>query len=493
MALASCLAVGSCGPAGADPSWIGDDAAVIHCAVAGKTHALPPLVTELPLPSPPTGLYARRLDPSALDDLGYQRDSIVCATLEAPSEEQVTAVSPSIERLSSARALADERASAGTDCICEAVAELGLRDLLPTCASRPLRSECAASEQEREQAAELVAPLRDALAELELPLVHWRLVGVADRPDRFATRSGDLIALHPGGSEVHVKGAKVVRRGNSDLIEALLQRDDVVAVVRQDSGRALLVVRVLDGRQLVLDHFAYARLGPELQLWIGHLDNAQIERYQQALAPPARPRETMLPALAGTLFEFDRGALERVDRGLMEATALVGPRYSAEREQHVVAPALVDRLAIQVPFGSEGEVLRARLALTTAGETWLEAFGDGELFMGLAGARAQDVSPEFAAADDDPGFVFRGQPIEGTVFAGLNALPAVLDEVEQAEPGSVVGARASWRVELPAGPLPGGLATRSGLAPLRERLSKRRHRLTASLSADVLDLELRPR
>src|SRR5690606_32475359 len=62
--------VSGCGVGKGTPEWIGSNAAVVRCTVAGPNLELPRLFDELPSPALPTGLYARTMDPIALDQLG---------------------------------------------------------------------------------------------------------------------------------------------------------------------------------------------------------------------------------------------------------------------------------------------------------------------------------------------------------------------------------------------------------------------------------------
>jgi hypothetical protein len=466
---------------------------MVQCVISGKNHRQSALVTELPVPAPPTGLYGRQLDPFALDDLGYQRDSAVCATLETPDEEEIAQARKSMDVLGRVRAAANKEAAIEGRCICQTLQELDSDDLIPLCVGRPTRMDCEVSEESIARAKEIITPVERALAEAHVPHVHWRLVGVADRPDRFAAWKSEIIKLHPGGSEVYVRGAPIVGRGNHELLEALFEIEEVQVVVRQDSGRALLVIRQMSRGQLVLDHFSYPRLGNNFQPIVSHLDNRQIQRYKLALERPAEQRKLLFDPSEGTIFEFDRSALDRLDRSLVEATVLEASRYSEAREVREVAPVLVDRMALQIPIGHDGEVLRAKLEFTTAGEAWLAKFGQEDLFANLHVLLDLDVEPTFTLGGKDPGFVLRGSPLEQSLFGGVNAMPALMEALDGAMAGSLDGTTKEWTLDIPAGPLPGELDTRPGLQRLRERLSKTPHRLSGKMSGPTLELELRPK
>ncbi|MBV1857887.1 MAG: hypothetical protein KUG77_05700, partial [Nannocystaceae bacterium] len=102
---------------GADPGalgWIDARASVVRCTSAGRDR-MPPVLLDVPAPEPPRGLYARMLDPMALDDLGFERDSVACAML-LPAEPDIGG---SIDALMSVRAKAGRAAvSAGGFCAC---------------------------------------------------------------------------------------------------------------------------------------------------------------------------------------------------------------------------------------------------------------------------------------------------------------------------------------------------------------------------------------
>jgi hypothetical protein len=158
---------------------------------------------------------------------------------------------------------------------------------------------------------------------------------------------------------------------------------------------------------------------------------------------------------------------------------------------------LVDRVAQQVPFGTEGKALHVRARLTDEGRQWLDA-APSKAIEAFTPLGQIDVAPSFTPADPlgvAKLFVLRGRPVEQITFAGASALPALLAAIGIAAPGSVDGKIDDFSVELPSGPLPGSFATRPGLEQLRERLSITPHGLEVERidGGRVLELELAPR
>ncbi len=502
MLLGLALVLAGCGVGKGAPQWIGSDAAVVRCTIAGRNLRLPRLLDAVPTPLPPTGLYAQTLDPIALEELGFERDRVVCASLQAPDDTAIESARVAIAELHRVREQVVSAArEQGGGCLCMQADRLDARGLLPGCLATPTESSCVPTAEQLAALATTLAPLREQLAATELPRVHWRLAGRTDRIGRFATRNSDVVGRHPGGSEVFVVGAPLPPRPGMGLLTSLLELEGVVAVVRQDSGRAVLVVRELDD-VLVLDHFAYGEsvgLEPDqvadLHGLLGHLDDAQISWFRAALAPPSSVRELQLDPRDGYLIEFDHAGLERVDRAMLVLAELgAGTGYDQTAELRSGPPLLVDRLTVQVAFGSEGERLLARLRLTDEGRRWL-ASGEGlDLRDAIVGLGAVEKTPEFEPATPGHRFMLRGQPLEQVLFAGPSAGPKLFAAIEAERPGSVEGEVDDFEVRIPSGPLPGGFEGRAGTNELREILTVVPHRLRGDMieGGRVLALEFEP-
>lgn len=474
--------------------WISDDAAVVRCTVAGSAYRLPDLAVELPAPSTPTGLYARVLDPMALDDLGYTRDATVCASLVAPSEVTLSEAKAGLEKVIAARAELDLEARKLGPCACEVARAIGKHDLLASCVGKPWERHCIAKEFEKQDMEKLVAPLETALGEATVPRLHWRLAGPSDRPARFLARSGELLPRHSGGSKIYQRGEPVPERLNHVLISSLLEEDGVIAVVRQDSGTALLVMRIVNG-QLVLDHFRYPKVDESMLALLPHVDNAQVDDYRAALAAPAATRKLALDPKDGTLVELDRAALERVDEGLVLSSVLA-KAYSTEREQRSLPPVVFDRVTFQVPFGEQGETARAVLRLSEEGRTWVSGMGEDLIVNALDTVQVSALEPALAPGGRDPGFLSRGRSPDRIWFAGAHQFVEIVRAIEYAAAGSIRGSGAQWTLTIPSGPLPGEFFdTPEELKRLRERLSKRRHELGVQIDHEQgrVELTLEPR
>ena len=489
-----------CGVRKGAPEWIPNDAAVIRCTVSGPNLQLPKLLDELPTPKIPTGLLARSMDPIALDQLGFERDRPVCASLVSPPASEIERASEAIAELEEVRREVGRKVRELGSCRCTYAAAIDASGLVSGCVTQATDPNCVAQSDKVRELATILEPLYDQLGRTEVPRIHWRLAGRNDRPGRFAVLHDRLISRHPGGSEVFLAKTPLPPRHGTKLIAKLLTLEGVVAVVRQDSGRALLIVRELDA-QLILDHFAYPDWGTHVPAHIyallPYLDDAQIPRYLEALTAPSDPRKTMLAPTKGYLIELDHAGLERVDQATLVAANFAQFQYDEARERRVLPTALVDRIAVQVPFGTEGTALHLRLRLTEDGRRWLDGVDGLELRDALSTLAQLEHEPSFQAArtGTEDLFLLRGRSIEQLLFAGPSALPQVLAAIEAASPGSLEGEADDFEVALPSGSLPGGFPSRPGSALIRERLSLYPHTLEGRRvdRGRVLALELERR
>jgi hypothetical protein len=504
LGLALLLISSGCGVRKGAPEWIGSNAAVVRCTVAGPNLEFPRLFDEVPSPPLPTGLYARTMDPIALDQLGFERDRVVCATLQAPDAGELESARESIAKLHEQRRelLKSTRKLGG--CRCAYADALHVRALVPDCLAKPTKLSCELEPEALADLREQLGPFEATLAETEVPRTHWRLFGRTDRHGRFVARQEQLLGRHVGGSEVFVPGNPLPAQPGFALISGLLAFEHVVAVVRQDGGRGLLVVREI-GDELVLDHFAYPdwygasqiRVDPELQALLAHIDDAQLARYRAVLEPPRERRELLMDPRKGYMVELDHAALERMDRALLVAAEYAELRYDEAAEQRELPALMVDRIGHQVLYGTDGEVLRARMRLSDEGRQWLAS---------VAGQSPVEAAPALGNADRVPTFVpavagfanlfiLRGQPIEQALFSGPPGVPKILLAIVSSNPGTLDGDIDDFELEIPTGPLPGNLPSRPGLELLRERLSITAHELKVEVvdGGRTLELELRPR
>jgi hypothetical protein len=460
-----------CGPPRAD-AWIDEDAAVVWCALAGRSEEAPALLRELPLPELPTGLYASGLDGGALVDLGFTPGAAVCASLVAPRELELVEAESGLRELVAARDRVAREAAAEGECACEVARRLGKPELVPGCMDQAWRPACEVGDGDLWRLKAIVAPLEELLARTPVPMLHWRVVGAADRPGRFAEHPGPLLGRHPGGSEVFLRGEVVPDRLNHRLVSGLLAHDDVVAVVRQDRGAALLVVRVVGGEILVLDLFARTTPAPELAPLLAQLDNLQVDRYVAALARPDVARRLGADPRTATVVELDAVAWARIEAGRTIAAGRPD-RGSGGEEPAFVRVTLSQPRRVVGDADPDPEHVHATLRASVSGASWLDAL----------------VAGGWAAAPPDRGPP--GRPGAAVWFTGGAAFLGLVQGIERAIPGSLTGSPRSWTLDLPTGPLPAGLAGDDPqLAALRERLSKDPHRLVGRIDVDVVELEL---
>lgn len=448
------LALGlvACSNQGDPRAWISERTAVVRCASPGKRPPAP-AIAGVPAPPAPTGLFARQLDPIALDALGYGRDSTVCATLEAPPTAGVDAAT----ELASIVALHDRTSRdalrAGGRCTCEVARAQGIRELIAACVQTPTIPGCDPEAKSAEVAA-AVAPLLAALADAPLPWLHWRLVGPTDRPGWFASHLDELVANHGGGSVVFRSGDPLPARVDA-VVRAMLALDHVVAVVRQDAGRALLVAREQDGL-LILDHFRQPLATTERMPLVARIEAARIDA-MKALLSPGVPRKSLVDPADGSLVEFDRPLLEEIDRVAVATAALLDLE---DPPAPAAGPAaLFDRVAFVAPYGESGAVLRIEHALSVDGLAWAQTLGDAPLLGGLDGlGLPPDVAlPEVAAQDvaATPGrFVLRGTATERWGLHGVHRFATLARLLEIAAPGAIGGDQSAWRLDWPGVPLP---------------------------------------
>lgn len=463
-----------CGPDAGPSSWIDARASVVWCTSAGRDR-LPPVLLDLPAPEPPTGLYARMLDPMALDDLGFERDSVACAIL-LPTEPDTDA---SLEALSSERSKAGRAAvAAGGFCACEAASQLDARSLLPQCADRPTRSNCKVEELLPTIEAAL-EPVYEALAAAKPPLVHWRLVGKLDRPGWFVRQQSSLAERHDGGSSIFEKGQAVPKRGNGTLLKALLEEDDVVAVARQNSGLALLVVREI-GKTLVLDHFAYPAVAGEFAPVLPYIDNAGLERYRSLLAKPTETRKLRLQPGKGNLVEVDFSHLETLDSAISSGAVLAGMKPA---ERRTVPDRRIELVTAQAPFGKQGQQLDVRIELTSTGVGWAQLLTSSDLLPGLD---SLDLEPVEALPPVGSGFPFlvAGTPLERDVIYGLEQVPGLMDDVESRYPGAIGGTARAWNFTMPLSDMAGLVSTSARFKGLRSAFAEREYAVQVTIASE---------
>ncbi len=452
----------ACGPDPGPVGWVDARAAVVRCTSAGRDR-MPPVLLDLPVPQAPTGLFARRMDPMALDDLGFQRDTVACALLLPVDDGDAQNNKALLKARRDAAVAASQLAGM---CACEAADQLDARPLLSNCVDRPTRRKCDVEEQ-LPAMEEILAPVYTALAETKAPMLHWRLVGKFDRAGWFARQQTTLIERHEGGSTVFEKGTAVPKRGNGALIKTLLEEDDVVAVVRQNSGQALLVVREI-GKTLVLDHFAYFGVGDTLTPLLPYLDNASADRYRTMLAKPSETRKLRLEPGKGNLVEVDVSHLEGIDGALRRGVDLYDAEVGPERE---LPDRRVEYVAAQAPFGKQGQRLDVRVELTPQGTEWGSLLTSSDLMPGLDELGLEPV--ELPEAESLLAFPLAGTSFESSVVYGLEGVPGLMDEIESRYPGAIKGTAKAWSFVMPLSNLEGLIAPDARFTGLRTSFAER--------------------
>lgn len=445
---------------------------------------MPPVLLDLPAPQVPTGLYARRMDPMALDDLGFQRDTVACAMLLPVDDGDAERNKALLKARRTAAAAAAEVAGM---CACEAADKLGARALLSNCVDRPTRRKCDVDDELR-AVEEILAPVYTALAETNAPMLHWRLVGKFDRAGWFARQQTTLIERHQGGSTVFERGEAVPVRGNGALVKALLEEDDVVAVVRQNSGQALLVVREI-GKTLVLDHFAYFGVGDTLTPLLPYLDNASLPRYRSMLAKPTDTRKLRLEPSKGNLVEVDVSHLASIDAVLRRGADLYDAEVGRERE---LPERRIESVAIAAPFGKQGQQLVARVELTPEGTGWASLLTSSDLTPGLDALGLEPV--ELPAADSALPYPLAGTRFESSVVYGLEAMPALMDAIESRYPGAIQGTAKAWTFVMPLSNLDGLVDPDAGFTGLRTSFAERVYEVNVEVVEEgrALQVEVAP-
>jgi len=486
----------ACGRAGDPTAWISEQSAVVRCGSPGKRPS-PPAIDGVPAPLVPTGLFARQLDPVALDALGYTRDTTVCAMLESPPGDSGDAGDAIAAIVTLHESTSREALRVGGRCTCEVARAQGTRELVAACVKTPTVPGCDPNAK-ADQVAVALAPLVAALDDVVLPWVHWRLVGPTDRPGWFVEHIDDVLVNHDGGSLVYRQGDADAPRAD-EVVRAMLGVQGVVAVVRQDAGRAVVVVREIDG-MLVLDHFRQPLASAERAPLVARLEAAQVSAMAAALAPGPVRRPLVAPA-DGTLVEIDRARLEDVDRAALGTRALLD--VDEEDPLPATPPVLFDRIAWFSPFGESGAVLRIEHELSADGLAWAQTLGNLPLVgnLGTLGL-AVDVpvppeppEPPRPIRREPERFVLRGTTTSTWGVHGVHRFPTLASLLEITSPGSLGGDQSKWRIDWPAVALPPEISTaRAPYAGVRALVVTRPYHLETRFDSarTRLVVEIRP-
>ncbi|MCA9711818.1 MAG: hypothetical protein KDK70_38635, partial [Myxococcales bacterium] len=431
------LALAACGGGELATRWVPPEAAVVRCTTAGR-HRMPPVLLDLPLPAVPTGLLARQLDPMALNDMGYEREHPICASLARPSAEAIETARDGVSSLLAIYRQTGSRARVELGrCTCDVARIAGVAELLAPCHDEPHRPTCTATPDEVQRVTALVEPLREALASTPIPRLHWRVAGRSDRPGWVVRRLTELLPRHAGGATAFVPGQAVPSRHNHALIRRLLDVPGTVAVLRLDGGQSVLVVRELDGAQ-VLDLLSFPPVDPALAPLLPHIDEARGQDVVDALEQPATAWAPPLPLDRGNVVFLDRSGMRAVDALVLAMAPLAGqPRAPRELPEPPQEP-LVDAVTLQADFGTDGTVLRAQLQLSEAGQLWAQTVGDAQLGSQLEQLGLPLEPPPLApAVEPEVALPFYRGATDRLVLDGLQRAPALLRTLEMTNPSSV--------------------------------------------------------
>lgn len=490
------LGLGACGGGELATRWVGPDPAMVRCTTAGRD-LMPPILLDLPVPAIPTGLLSRQLDPMALNDMGFERDQPVCAALMQPAPERVAAARDELAGLLQeyGRAGAQARARLGR-CVCEVARTAEVVALLAPCHQEPFRAECEPTPAQIDEVRAVVAPLQAALASTPVARLHWRVAGRSDRPGWMVRRMADLLPRHPGGTTVFQLGQPIPKRDNHVLLQRLLEMPGTEAVLRLDGGRSVLVIRQLDGAQ-VLDWVSFPAVDPKLVPLLPFIDEARAQDVVDALAQPASAWRPPLALDQGNLVHLDRAGLRAVDSLLLAMATLAGHSEAPAALPALATDPLVDAVTLQAELGAGGKRLRAHLRLSEAGLQWAQTLPDALLGSDIeALGLPLEPGPRAPSLDVELDFVAHALPPERLALGGLERMPGLLRKLEMHHPSSVQGRLDAWDVSLPPGAVaPGGtVAPPLELRAWAERVGAERYRLRASFDAprQFLDLVLAP-
>ncbi len=457
---------------------------------------MPPVLLDLPIPAIPTGLLARQLDPMALNDMGYEREHPVCASLARPSDELLEQSRTQVDRLLRIyrETGAKTRVALGR-CACDVARTAGVSELLAPCHDEPHRTGCETTPEAVVQLNEQLAPLREALANTPIPRLHWRVAGRSDRPGWMIKRLTQLLPRHAGGVTAFHPGQAIPSRHNHVLIRRLMDVPGAVAVLRLDGGRSVMVVRELDGAQ-VLDLLTFTPIDPRLMPLLPVIDEARAEQVVAALAQPSARWSPPLPLDKGNIVHLDRAGLRALDTLMLAMAPLAGAAEAPTTLPATEDDPLVDAVTLQADFGAKGKVLRAEVTLSSAGVQWAQTLADGQLGTQLELLGLPMQAPPPAPPVEGVELLFFRGATERLVLDGLWRVAGFLRSLEMLHPNSVQGSPAEWDVTLPPGAIaPGGTVPPPlELADWAERIAQQPYRLRSSLDStrEHLTLVLEP-
>lgn len=478
----------------ADPMRaIGPEAAYITCERVAERGARPPRDpwAEI-LPAPyaeleaaegarvPAALLSNDMHPYDLGELGFAEGSMVCAAWLAPSNAQVTQIGSNLAQVGEAMRTLEDLAQG---CGCASARARGLSGWISRCRGAATSRLCKPDGRLEAKLYEAAGVLESAFAAAAPARDHWRLAGPIGRPGRLAALHVDIAAHLGVGGDAFAPDGRRPRTGSDPLVESVLEVDDVQAVLRVDGSRGLVVIREI-GRLLVIDYFWHIADGPRWQTHYPRFDAAAID---ETLAALALPDERSGPAPTRPTHIYDAAAFLEIDSLRKAATSLWAEPYDPTREVYERQPLVFSRLR----FESGPEGLELFGVLTPEGEAFL-TLGDGGTIVERAGPMQGYRQPfAFDPGPRDPGYVFRGSPLERGWFDGPRSIGVLISTIASVSPEAVRGTIDKFKLQLPVGPLPGELESIAGLERVRGEISERGAELHVVRKPDYVEAVLR--
>lgn len=490
-ALLGTAALGACSRKPVEQGWIDDDTAYLRCERSGLAQDTQKDEWELELPQLqiPRGFYVGQMNGAWLEQAGFERESVVCAALQAPKSTTMVQAQSSLRKIREAWSELqrgfDQALEQGYLCGCEELYQAGLRGLYSSCLDAPTRPSCLDRSRREPKLGAKIQALDAQMENLELPTLHWRMMGRSAGSKAWLRNYPRLLGAVEGGSEVFARGRQLPPGAHRPLVQALLKERAVIAVVRQRGGRAFLVVREFSDGRMVMDYFAYHRtLGLPRELY-ARLDNARIDSLRRALAPASHSIHWPARGNKRLGWGWRSEALLRVD----EARKVM---FSLEL----------------MPYPHAREVWLHPETVAQGAWVWSEAIPDGRRWMArldrpsldldaLAGELPEELPgwPRFVGFDRRDDYPLRGSDWGRTWIYGLSLLPGRAKSLAQREVGRWAQAQEGFDYEWRAEEIPRKNLRQPHLDPflklLRSASGRWSWRKTASGREAQLQLQLR--